>query len=817
MEIPGYKIEKEIGQGGMARVYLGYQSSVNRAVAIKVMTPSLATDSTFSERFVKEAMNCAALNHPNIITVYDAGCVENQHYIIMEYVEGGDLAHRLDQGALELDKALSIVRQIAEALGYSYARGFVHRDVKPENILFREDDTPVLVDFGIAKAATNQTMMTQAGMVIGSPHYMSPEQTRGLEVDGRSDLYSLGVVLYEMLCGKKPYDATDPFAIAVMHTSDPIPQLPAQYRQLQGVLEKLLAKNPEDRYADAQELIMALDKIPDEPVDEFATRIMPAENIAQPMPSPAPLKANAEKKGMPGLTIGIAILVIIVILGGIGVFMMPEKKKGDTPDPTVSDLADAQRLKDQETKKGEDNTTAFLTDLSEKASRLRQRFAEDDIARQELILIYREMLRIEADNLEARKGLADIADLYLVRARNAYEMEDYQKALVDIQLGLAIDQQSEELMTLRSKVNTALTRQQQWQQEQIRQEQKLKDEAEAKVREEQQRIEKERKQAEQVRLEEVRRERAARLAREEAQKSSLLDQLKLALEQQQFDQAQTLVDKLEKIPGAEKELMPLKKKLSDQKKIHQRFASVTFTDPLSDGGAGPVMLKIPVGRFEMGDLNGSDIEGDEKPVHWVSLAKRFAVSQTEITFDQYDRFAKNTNRTLPSDNGWGRGSRPAINVTWEDAKAYTKWLSEQTGKNYRLLSEAEWEYSARAGTQSRYPWGNQPGRGNANCYGCGSKWDNKKTAPVASFAPNEYGLFDMNGNVWEWVEDCWHDRYSGAPEDGSAWVNSGECGGRVLRGGGWNNYPPFIRSANRDWFHSNQSQNSFGFRVARDL
>ena len=157
-----------------------------------------------------------------------------------------------------------------------------------------------------------------------------------------------------------------------------------------------------------------------------------------------------------------------------------------------------------------------------------------------------------------------------------------------------------------------------------------------------------------------------------------------------------------------------------------------------------------------------------------------------------------------------------INVGWDDAQLYVQWLSEQTGHAYRLPTEAEWEYAARAGTTTAYSWGNDIGRNLANCDGCGSQWDEDRTAPVGSFPANAFGLHDMHGNVWEWVLDCWNDTYSGAPTDGSAWL-SGNCGRRVLRGGSWVSYPRNLRSAYRDWYPPGIRNYIIGFRVARTL
>ena len=158
-----------------------------------------------------------------------------------------------------------------------------------------------------------------------------------------------------------------------------------------------------------------------------------------------------------------------------------------------------------------------------------------------------------------------------------------------------------------------------------------------------------------------------------------------------------------------------------------------------------------------------------------------------------------------------------INVSWEDAQAYAAWLSDETGEAYRLPSESEWEYAARAGTATRYSWGQDIGRNQANCNGCGSRWDADETAPAGSFAPNAWGLHDMHGNVYEWVEDCWHENYARAPRDGSAWTSGGNCGRRVLRGGSWVVDPAFLRSANRNFVDAGARRGGNGFRVSRTL
>ena len=212
----------------------------------------------------------------------------------------------------------------------------------------------------------------------------------------------------------------------------------------------------------------------------------------------------------------------------------------------------------------------------------------------------------------------------------------------------------------------------------------------------------------------------------------------------------------------------------------------------------PEMVVVPVGRFRMGCLTGGNACDDEElPVHEVEVAS-FALGVYEVTFDEYDRFAAVTGRERPNDRDWVRGGRPAINVSWEDATAYAAWLSEETGEEYRLPSESEWEYAARAGTTTRYGWGDDIGRNRANCAGCGGRWDDEnRTSSAGSFAANAWGLHDMHGNVWEWVRDCWHENYARAPRGGTAWTSGGDCRRRVLRGGSWIDDPGLLRSANR--------------------
>ena len=228
----------------------------------------------------------------------------------------------------------------------------------------------------------------------------------------------------------------------------------------------------------------------------------------------------------------------------------------------------------------------------------------------------------------------------------------------------------------------------------------------------------------------------------------------------------------------------------------------------------PELVVVPAGTFTMGCVSGRGCFDDELPAREVSVAS-FALSRFEVTFEEYARFTVATGRRQPSDWGWGGGDRPVSGVSWEDAAAYARWLSDQTGERYRLPSEAEWEYAARAGTTTAYSWGQGLGRDRASCDGCGSRWDDE-AAPVGSFAANAWGFHDVHGNVSEWVVDCWHESYAGAPAGGSAWLSGGDCRRRVLRGGSWLGRPAYLRSARRARLDAGLRFANVGFRVARD-
>ncbi|MEO7064655.1 MAG: protein kinase [Dokdonella sp.] len=257
IEIPGYRLLRQLGRGGMATVYLAVQESVDREVALKIMSPALLVDPNFGERFMREAKIAAHLHHRHVVGIHDVGRAGDYHYIAMEYLAGGQVLAG-DGSASSPTFALRVTSEIAGALNYAHEKGFVHRDVKPDNILLRTDRSSALTDFGIARALDAAPRVTRTGTIVGTPHYMSPEQARGKKIDGRSDLYALGVVLYELLTGRVPYHADDSLAIGIMHITQPVPVLPKGLAVLQPLIDRLLAKQPEDRFQTGNEVAAAI-------------------------------------------------------------------------------------------------------------------------------------------------------------------------------------------------------------------------------------------------------------------------------------------------------------------------------------------------------------------------------------------------------------------------------------------------------------------------------------------------------------------------------------------------------------------------------
>jgi eukaryotic-like serine/threonine-protein kinase len=344
-----YRIVGPLGAGGMAEVYLAHDDVLDRSVALKVMSGRYADDEEFVERFKREAQSAAALSHPNIVSIYDRGEAEDgTYYIAMEYLPGGTLKDRiLKRGALAPRTAAAVALQIAEALRAAHAAGVVHRDIKPHNVLVTDTGDIKVGDFGIARAATSSTM-TRTGSILGTAHYISPEQAMGEPVGQGSDLYSLGVVLYEMLTGTLPYDAETSIGIAMKHVNGHLvpprelnPEVP---EGINAVTTKLLAKSPEERYSDADELIEDLARVLEgfEPAAAKTTRVTtrptPAAGTAQTQTMGAPKRVR--RRGRPWI---LFLLLLILLLGGLAYSLLTLG-----PPRTVPDLQNAASIREAE-------------------------------------------------------------------------------------------------------------------------------------------------------------------------------------------------------------------------------------------------------------------------------------------------------------------------------------------------------------------------------------------------------------------------------------------------------------------------------------
>lgn len=330
-QIGRYIIKSELGRGGMATVYLAFDPSFNREVAVKVLPREMLHDPQFRARFEREIKMAAGLEHPSIVPVYDVGEDEGQPYFVMRLMTGGSLSDLISQGKVGLEDTARIVSRIAQGLTYAHKKHVIHRDLKPDNILFDDNGDPFISDFGVARLAESSSSLTGSG-VIGTPAYMSPEQAQGLELDSRSDIYGLGVIVYQMLSGRQPYSADTPMGVVIKHITEPVPEIlnmvPTLPQEVDLLIKRSMAKDRNKRYETAVDLAKALNMIAFGNEGSFTS----VTNTGIRTGLQNTLPAAQASRGKVGLIVGAAVVVVLAVGG----FLLRNQLFSPPVEPTLT-------------------------------------------------------------------------------------------------------------------------------------------------------------------------------------------------------------------------------------------------------------------------------------------------------------------------------------------------------------------------------------------------------------------------------------------------------------------------------------------------
>jgi serine/threonine-protein kinase PpkA len=803
IDIPGYVIRREVGVGGMASVYLALQTSLDREVALKVMAPALATDPTFSKRFLQEARMLASLAHPNIVQVYDVGVTQAQlNYFSMQYLSGGDFAQRVRLGLSEKD-LLRVLEGIAYALGYAHHRGYVHRDVAPGNILFDVNDTPLLTDFGIARAFSQSARITSAGISVGTSHYMSPEQARGIDVDARSDLYGLGVLTWFGLCGKPPYEGADGFAVSYAHVFEPIPRLPPAQAHWQPLIDKALAKDPAERYQDADEFIAALGEIepagaaPAQPAPDAPTRVIQRESVASALRSTEantrigvlPTLAESIVQSAPDQSAAITGLrpwlpwalaaIGVLLIGSVGFALMSSGKRVEPPQtagqadpkpaaiaaatvPSVSRTIDTVRdnaVADSGLPAAEPGEYDLVGPLDELdlaniptvvdpvVSLVRQ--ARSDLAgmrltnppRMNAFERFSLALRIDPNSSAARLGIVDTANAYLDLAEKSFAAGNLEE------FGGYLDKAEEVASSVPDGAGTV----------------------------------------------------AAAKTRRAREIDTFLKAATVAVDKMDVASAKAIYEKVLLLDSGNK---LARAGLSKADRIGK--PGYVFHDML-DGRAGPDLVVI----------NGSlafarhETTRGEFSAWWRAAGQRQFAGKEPSCRDRESIFRSSRKRDWKSPDISQNDSHPVVCVSFAEAEAYAQWLASKTAKRYRLPTPAEWEQIARKAPAGSCSTANLADAAYKKEFDSRTGADcddgNAATAPVGSYAAVA-GVLDLDGNVREWVAAC-----------GKSSPLTAGCRDHGLRGRGWLSAAEKEDMVEADSYSEDVALNSLGFRLVREL
>jgi formylglycine-generating enzyme required for sulfatase activity/serine/threonine protein kinase len=804
-ELRQYTVIEVLGFGGFGITYKARDENLQRTVAIKEYLPSdlaVRTDgSTVSakskqdlesfewgrERFLDEARAVAQFNHPNIIQIYDFFEENGTGYIVMPYIGGQTLSEAIkQQGTLDEQTIRAWLWPVIAGLKVVHAAGYIHRDIKPQNIMMDEESSPILLDFGAARAAIGGR--TQALTAIMTPGFAPWEQYETQGNQGPwTDIYALGAVMYCCIAGQKPMDVMDRLRDDVLEP----PQNQSSHRYSSGLLGGVaaaLALREEDRPQSLDDFVALLDSDQTQ-----ATRLMP------PRPKPASLKVITRQERPVSRRRLYVLLTLLVGLVAtwfwINQIEPPPVEPQANSEPSLEPAAPVQSTAEQKPQILPEETEPVAEPIAEPETGIRIATSPDGAN----VYINGSFSGHTPANFRFEPG-EDVT----VRVETEGFQTTEQKVRVPDEGFLEL---SWNLTKVTPKFSLTIQLQP----------------ADAAVR---------------------------ILNIEEAYEPGIL------LEPGRYQMNVTSPGYKSHQEWLEITDRDLALEVSLEAVIRKPAAGDVFRD--CDGC--PQMVILPAGSFRMGSPGSDpDREDDEGPAHNVRMTS-FAMGRFEVTVGQYEAFVKATGyRTDAEKNfggnkgcyafrggtyfgwtddtsfrnpGWAVGERhPATCLSWNDARAYADWLTDATGKPYRLPSEAELEYANRAGSTTPYPWGQDE----ASACGLANNMDLTAqtrfrdwattdcedgqvfTGPVGALQANNYGLHDSSGNAWEWAEDCWHDNYLAAPTDGSAWTTDGDCENRVMRGGSWEDGTEYLRAAYRNRGEPRERNHATGFRVARDL
>jgi serine/threonine-protein kinase PpkA len=459
VDIPGYKVERLVAEGGMAAIYLAIQESLDRRVALKLLKKFDKPEQ--SKRFINEGRIIASLNHRNIITIHDIGVIGDQHYISMEYLEEGDLEARIRRG-MTSGAAIDLLKTIGECLDFVHRKGIIHRDIKPANILFHKDGTPILTDFGIAKQLEQDTRLTMDGTAMGSPDYLSPEQAECKPLDGRTDIYGLGIVLYEMLTGHKPYQGRSYIDTVMAHITEPIPSLPSHLERYQGLLDQMIAKESEERFSSAADMVAYIERIGrTTPVEVISAKVVglvrslrhdtpvnpnPAKTVQitrdAPAAGPSAVMEKVSGSGFRALIDTLAGtsrdthrrllmvgLILILVMGSVWML-------GRAPESLA-------------TRTSEFDAEQYLLKAKVAMDLDKLTTPTEDNA----YLYYQEVIKLVPDHEGARQGLTEIANRHADLAEQAIDRFEYVKAERYVSEGLRVQPDNHRLVAIQQRTN----------------------------------------------------------------------------------------------------------------------------------------------------------------------------------------------------------------------------------------------------------------------------------------------------------------------------------------------------------------------------